>query len=125
MVDIVPASSRSQWPACPMSLLRVTPAAGTAGLAVRAQVSSYSGKLFRRGLRQRRRRRSGGEACRLQPVSVSSPYVIVLHTLGGQLHIDGPPAPIRIRLRIIAQRIEVRQVVANRSERTLFIPPGL
>src|SRR5690349_18964986 len=61
---------------------------------------------------------------RLQPVSVArANAVFPVQALVRQLHLDRPPAAVRIWLRVITQRIEMRQVVADRSESILLVSP--
>ncbi len=49
--------------------------------------------------------------------------MVVLHILAGKFYRDGPPAAIGIRLRIVAECIEVSQIVPDRSECVLFVLP--
>src|SRR6185312_5100376 len=69
--------------------------------------------LRRRGLRQD------------QPVTGPRADVVLLQVLPHQLHRDGPPAAVGIRLWIVAERVEMSEVVAYGFEGLLLILPVL
>ena len=48
------------------------------------------------------------EARRLQAISVTRAHVASLQTVRGQFHRNTPPAAVRILLRIVAKRIQMR-----------------
>src|SRR3984893_14995695 len=58
-------------------------------------------------------------------VAIPRPNAIVLQTISDQLYRDSPPATVRIGLWVVAQRIKMCQVVADRGECFLLLPPGL
>src|SRR5579864_7481312 len=65
------------------------------------------------------------ESTGLRTIPVPRPDVVLLQMLTHHFHCDGAPAPVGIRLRVVAERIEVREVVPNRGKGALFIFPVL
>src|ERR1700689_904999 len=60
----------------------------------------------------------------LQAVSRPGPPMILLQVLPYQLDGDGAPPGAGVRLRIVAERVEVRQVLLDKREGLLLIAPA-
>jgi hypothetical protein len=77
--------------------------------------------------RSRIRQRTGGiprrELAWLQQITIAGPYVVLLRAFAGQSHRDRAPAMIRVRLRIVAQRIKMGQIITDRSKGLFFVSP--
>src|SRR3981189_3224287 len=58
-------------------------------------------------------------------VSCASADAILLQVLAYELHADGAPATIRILRRVVADGVEVCEVVADGGECLLFVLPSL
>src|SRR3954470_23722644 len=69
-------------------------------------------------LRARKARRNGA-------VSTSGSDTQLLLICPGHLHRDDAPAAVRARLGIVAERVQVREVVPNRSKCLLLLEPVL
>src|SRR4029077_5602682 len=67
------------------------------------------------------RRKTG----RPRPISISRSYTEVFRFLAGQLHGNCAPAAIGIWLRIVAQGIEVREILPDGLESLLLFLPVL
>src|SRR6266404_509793 len=65
------------------------------------------------------------KAVRSGTISVPRPDVILLQAFTCQLHFNRAPSTIGIWFRIVAERVEMRQIVSDGGERLLFIPPTL
>src|SRR5271170_3319838 len=61
----------------------------------------------------------------LEAIPVPSTYVIFLQVLTHELHCDRAPASVGIRLWVIAECVEVRQVIPDRTECLFFFSPAL
>src|SRR5271169_3964848 len=66
-----------------------------------------------------------GESRCLEAVAVASPHVTFLHALRSQSYGDAPPALVGVRLRIVAKRIEMSQIIPDRCKSSLFVCPAL
>src|SRR5579863_1627076 len=67
------------------------------------------------------RRKPGG----LQTVSVASAYFVFVRFITYKLYCDRTPGGVRICLGIIGERIQMREIVPDGSERALLIFPAL
>src|SRR6266849_4295912 len=65
------------------------------------------------------------KAVRPGTISVPRPDVILLQAFTCELHFNRAPSPIGIWFRIVAERVEMRQIVSDGGKRFLFIPPTL
>src|SRR6266852_5755749 len=64
-----------------------------------------------------------GEVGWCGPISAAGPDAIFLGRFARQFYLNGAPAPVRIGLRIIAQRIKVGHIGANRIEGFVLVAP--
>ena len=83
---------------------------GAHGHRFRNPAKIYTGRKRVRSRLARQRgigRSIGRKSCGTRPIAVSGSDVQALKFLSEQLHTDCAPAAIRIRLRIIAQRVQV------------------
>ena len=88
----------------------VAPRRGAHGHRFRNPAKIYTGRKRVRSRLARQRgigRSIGRKSCGTRPIAVSGSDVQALKFLSEQLHTDCAPAAIRIRLRIIAQRVQV------------------
>src|SRR5260370_42678803 len=65
------------------------------------------------------------KAVRPGTISVPRPAVILPQPFPCELHFNRARSTIGIWFRIVAERVEMRQIVSDGGERLLFIPPTL
>src|SRR5438045_9105546 len=68
---------------------------------------------------------SSREAVGSRPNSVARANVALLQAVADESHLNRAPAAIRIGLRVVADGIEMREIVSNGRKGLLFISPVL
>src|SRR5215467_4763451 len=76
-------------------------------------------RVERRGLAR------GRKARRLQTISVASPHLVLAILFASELDSDRAPAGVRIRLRVVAQVVQMCEVVADGGKGAALVFPTL
>ena len=60
-----------------------------------------------------------------ETIAVASADAILLHVFADELYVDGAPAVVGVRLRVVAEGVEMGEVIADGGEGLTLITPAL